>query len=121
MGSPGLPPGFAFRTVALAPGSCRVYDEAEWRDALVMVERGEIELECLGGGRRRFTRGNLLWLSGLPLRALHNAGREPALLATVSRRPPPAGRGDDGTRHPTSHPVGGWSLGVGGGIQAAGR
>jgi predicted dithiol-disulfide oxidoreductase (DUF899 family) len=81
-----LPPGFAFRTIAVAPGCRRVYDEAEWRDALVVVEHGEIELECLSGRRRRFARGDLLWLSGLPLRALHNSGREPALLAAISRQ-----------------------------------
>jgi predicted dithiol-disulfide oxidoreductase (DUF899 family) len=84
MGS--LPPGFAFRTIAVAPGGRRAYDEAEWRDALVVVEHGEIELECLSGRRRRFARGDLLWLTGLPLRALHNSGTEPALLAAISRQ-----------------------------------
>jgi hypothetical protein len=28
----------------------------------------------------------VLWLVGQPLRALHNRGREPALLVAVSRR-----------------------------------
>jgi hypothetical protein len=81
-----LPPSFDLRVVAIAPGHERAYDEAEWRGALVVVERGDIELECLAGGRLQCAAGAVLWLVGLPLRALHNAGPETALLAAVSRR-----------------------------------
>jgi len=83
-----LPPGFELRVVTVAPGHQRAYDQAEWRDALVIVERGEIDLECLGGSWQRFGRGDVLWLDGLPLRQLHNRGREPAVLVAVSRRRP---------------------------------
>jgi glyoxylate utilization-related uncharacterized protein len=81
-----LPPLFELRVITLAPGGARPYTPAEWRDALVVVVRGEIELETLGRARWRFERGDVLWLSGLPLRALHNGGREPARLVAVSRR-----------------------------------
>jgi hypothetical protein len=81
-----LPPAFELRAISVAPGAERVYDEAEWRDALVVVERGEIELECAAGGRMRVRHGAVLWLVGLPLRALHNRGAEPALVIAVSRR-----------------------------------
>ena len=81
-----LSPTFELRVVAVAPGDTRAYDEAEWRDALVVVERGEIELECVSGTCRRFDHGDMLYLIGLPLRALHNRGREPAVLVAVSRR-----------------------------------
>jgi hypothetical protein len=81
-----LPPAFERRVVAVASGGERVYDDAEWRDAIAVVERGEIELECSWGMRLRFRRGDVLWLIGLPLRALHNPGREPAVLVAVSRR-----------------------------------
>jgi hypothetical protein len=81
-----VPPAFEVRAVAVAPGGERAYDETEWRDAIVVVERGEVELECRGGSRRRFGRGAVLWLAGLPLLALRNRGSEPALLAAVSRR-----------------------------------
>jgi hypothetical protein len=77
---------FVLRTVVLAPGGTRTYEEAEWRDALVAIARGEVELECLSGTSYRFGRGDLLWLAGLSLRALHNPGREPSLLVAVSRR-----------------------------------
>ena len=71
--------------VTIAANGERAYDEAEWRDALVVVERGEIELECLGGSRHRFRSGNVLWLTGLPLRVLRNRGVVPAVLTAVSR------------------------------------
>jgi hypothetical protein len=81
-----LPPTLDRRVVVLPPGGERAYREADWCDALVVVERGEIELEGLSGVRRTFGRGDVLWLAGLPLRALRNPSSEPALLAAVSRR-----------------------------------
>ncbi|MGH4025946.1 MAG: hypothetical protein ACRDRV_15325 [Pseudonocardiaceae bacterium] len=80
-----LGPAFERRVIVLAPGGSRAYDEAEWRDALVVVEHGEVELECTAGGCRRFTCGEVLCLAGLPLRTLHNRGPEPAVLVAVSR------------------------------------
>jgi hypothetical protein len=80
-----VPPGFEVRAVRVEPGGHRIYHPSEWDDALVVVTRGEVELECLGGARPRFGRGDLLWLAGLSLRALHNRGREPALLVAVLR------------------------------------
>jgi hypothetical protein len=84
-----LPPVFEVHTVAVAPGRERAYDDADWRDALVVVERGEIELDCRGGASRCYARGEVLWLSGLPVRALRNRGGEHALLVAVRRRAPP--------------------------------
>jgi quercetin dioxygenase-like cupin family protein len=77
---------FDVRVVQLPPGAERASHEAEWRDALVVVDRGEIELDCVGGSRRRFGSGAVLWLDGLPLRALRNPGAEPAVIVAVSRR-----------------------------------
>ena len=74
------------RAIAVDPGCKRVYVEEEWRDAIVVVKRGEIELEWLDGTSHRFRRGDLLWLTGLPLRALHNRGSQPVLLVGVSRQ-----------------------------------
>ena len=88
-----LPPGLRRRLFVIAPGDRRAYDRAEWRGAIVVVEHGEIDLECTEsecptGGRHRFTRGDVLWLDGLALRGLYNPGREPAVLAAVARRGP---------------------------------
>jgi hypothetical protein len=52
----------------------------------VVVERGRIELEGLSGARRTFERGAALWLAGVPLRALHNHGREPAVMVAFTRQ-----------------------------------
>jgi hypothetical protein len=81
-----LPPAFETSAISIEPHCRRAYDEAEWRDAIVVVERGEVELESREGSQWRFCRGDALWLVGLPLRAIHNRGREPALLVAVSRR-----------------------------------
>lgn len=78
-----VPPGFAVRRVVVAAE--RPYDEAEWLDAIVVVERGEVELECDGGRRCRFRCGDVLFLVGLPLRAIHPRGGTPAVLVAVSR------------------------------------
>jgi hypothetical protein len=80
-----LPPGFEVRVVTVPAGARRAYDDVEWRDALVVVDGGRIELEC-HGGRRCFGPGDLLCLEGLGLRALHSLGPEPAVLVAVSRR-----------------------------------
>jgi hypothetical protein len=81
-----VPPAFELRAISVAPGDKRAYDEDEWRDALVVVERGEIELEWAAGARMRLGSGAVLWLVGLPLRAVHNRGVDPALVVAVSRR-----------------------------------
>jgi hypothetical protein len=75
---------FDRRVVAVLPGHALDYDEADWRDALVLVVRGEIEV-----GGERFARGAVLSLAGLSVRALHNRGAEPAELVAVRRRPAP--------------------------------
>jgi len=91
-----LPSWVELRVVVVAAGHGLAFDQADWRDAVVVVEGGELEVEWLGGGRQRFIRGDLLWLSGLPLRALHNPGRQPAVLAVVARRQAPMSLGPAG-------------------------
>jgi hypothetical protein len=76
---------FDVRVVSLEPGSERPYDEEEWRDAIVLVQRGEVELRGVSGASRSFGRGDLIWLDGVPLRLLYNPGSEPAVLVAVSR------------------------------------
>jgi catechol 2,3-dioxygenase-like lactoylglutathione lyase family enzyme/quercetin dioxygenase-like cupin family protein len=83
-----LSPSFKLWVLSVAPGCERAYNEAEWRDEIVVVEQGRIELQCSNGSRQAFGRGDLLWLLGPPLRALHNPGEEPSLLVAISRRTP---------------------------------
>lgn len=75
---------FDVRIVEVPPGGACLWPG--WDDALVVVDRGEIELDCAGGTRRRFDRGAVLGLRGLPLRAVCNSGTAPAVLVAVSRR-----------------------------------
>ena len=80
-----LPAWARVRLLTLGPGQRHPYDDAEWRGAMVVVERGAIELEWAGGRRSRCEQGEVLYLAGLPLRALCNAAGEPAMLSAVSR------------------------------------
>ncbi|MQB01033.1 MAG: hypothetical protein GEU78_12185 [Actinobacteria bacterium] len=82
-----LPPAFQLRLIVVPPGSERAFDESEWRDALVVVEWGEITLACKSGVSHHFRRGDVLCLTELPLRAILNPGSRSALLASVSRHP----------------------------------
>ena len=85
-----LSAAFERRVVVIGPGDRRPYRVPEWRDALVSIDSGEIELECAGQPPQRFRQGDLLWLGGLGLRAIHNPGPEPAVLTALARRPPDA-------------------------------
>ena len=81
-----LPAAFLRREIVVPAGDERPYDADEWVDSLVVVKDGEIELECHAGHLATFRRGDILWLTGLPLRVLRNHGAEPAVLVAVSRR-----------------------------------
>jgi hypothetical protein len=74
--------------ITLAPGTSRPFDEADWADALVVLKCGELELEASSRGRVRLQPGAIFWLAGLPVRCLHNVGRDPAVLVAISRRRP---------------------------------
>jgi hypothetical protein len=80
-----MPAWAQLRVVAIEPGCRRPYDPAEWRGALVVVERGEIALECPSGARWRFEEGAVMSLAGLPIRALCNERAATVLLSALSR------------------------------------
>jgi hypothetical protein len=81
-----VPAAFEARRIVLVPGEERPYEEAAWRDAIVAVQRGAVDLVTEKGLCASFGRGDILWLSGLPMGALRNRGGEPAVLLAVSRR-----------------------------------
>lgn len=78
-------PGVHRREVVVPPGHRIDYVAADWRGALVVVERGEIDL-CRPGGGRRFGPGAVLFLEELGLAALRNPGVVDAVLAAFTRR-----------------------------------
>ena len=60
-------------------------EPAGWGDALVLVERGALELVGRSGPRARFGAGAILALAPRRLAALRNPGAEPVVLVTVTR------------------------------------
>lgn len=77
---------FVKSTVMLEPGRALPYDAEEWRDAIVFVTAGQIEVECARGLVERFGRGDILCFSPLALRAVRCSGSTPARLVAISRR-----------------------------------
>jgi hypothetical protein len=97
-----VPARFVRWTVAVAPGERRPSAPEEWCDALVVVVRGELEVERASGPPQRLRHGDVLWLAGVPVRALRNRGPVDAVLVAVARRavvgdrPPPRAGGGPG-------------------------
>ena len=79
------PPGMDVRLVSIPREGRLTYEPSQWAGALVIVEAGEIELECRNGAGACFGAGSVLFLEGLGLSAVRNAGDEPALLSAVAR------------------------------------
>jgi hypothetical protein len=80
-----VPAAFEARRIILAAGEERAYEEADWRDAIVAVQHGTVHLVTDRGASARFVQGDILCLSGLAVRVLHNRSAEPAVLLAVSR------------------------------------
>ena len=78
------PMGFRLRTLTLLSRGAVNDRPADWAGALVIVERGELEVECRGGARARFGEEAILAFSGLTVRRLRNPGSGPLVLSTLS-------------------------------------
>jgi quercetin dioxygenase-like cupin family protein len=92
-------PEYEQRRLVIEPGAEHPSGADAWADALVVVESGRLEVECVAGARRTFQATAMLCLGWLPLRALRNTGAEPAVLVAIRRRreqppQPPAGTYD---------------------------
>ena len=81
--------GFSRRVVTIAPGDRRPYVDTDWRDALVVIVRGAVDLECTRAGRRRFEAGTMMSLEGLGLVALFNPGSSDLVIVTITRAAAP--------------------------------
>ena len=71
--------------ITLPAGETHEFVPEEWADTLVVVERGELEIECGSGRHARFPSGSVLTFAGLPIRFLHNRRSEPVVLSAVKR------------------------------------
>src|SRR5262249_56696375 len=82
---------FFRRVVELEPGQELSGGLGAWRDAVVFLTGGGVEVRGGEGGRRRFTRGAVLCLTPR-VRPLPNNGAEPSRLIAMSPRPHPPER-----------------------------
>jgi hypothetical protein len=85
LGRPRLPPAVERWSLVLPPGGACGASAAAWAGALVMVERGCLEVECEAGARRTFDAGSLIALEQLPLRRLRNPGTDELRLVAIRR------------------------------------
>jgi hypothetical protein len=69
----------------LAPGTVLV-GPSGWRDAIVFVVAGEVDVECSSGVGRRFGHGAVLCLARVPGATIRNAGPVPVRLLAIWRR-----------------------------------
>lgn len=80
-----LPDGFAMSVYRAAPGRDLGLEPFPPRDAIVVVEQGELELECRAGACRRFGRGSMIPIARLPVAHLRSTGALPLVLVAVAR------------------------------------
>jgi 3-oxoacyl-[acyl-carrier protein] reductase len=78
-----LPGSLVRRVVTIGPGGSLPYDSDAWRDALIIVDRGAIELHDTAGRRWTFGHGSVLSLWELPLRFVGNRGPTTAVLVAI--------------------------------------
>jgi hypothetical protein len=96
-----LPAGFSRRVLRIAPGLELDLAARGVPGAIVLVEDGEIELECLAGAHRRFGRGSMIPISRLPVAHARSVGPRALVLVAVSRAQ--AAGTDDFLRDPGSY------------------
>ena len=80
-----LPAGFSRLVLRVAPGADLDLEASAVPDAIVVVEAGEVELECRSGARRRFGRGSMIPIARLPTAHLRSVGPGLLVLVAVSR------------------------------------
>jgi hypothetical protein len=73
------------RILILEPGDAVDVQAADWSDALVVVERGCLQIECDSGARAVFEPGAVLALTLLELRRLRSVGTTALVVSAVSR------------------------------------
>jgi RNA polymerase sigma-70 factor (TIGR02960 family) len=86
-----LPQGFVKCVFRAPPGLELDMEPMCLPDAIVVVEQGELELECRAGTRRRFGPGSMIPIACLPVSRLRSAGPDPLVVVAVSRAATPAG------------------------------
>ncbi|HZC72850.1 MAG TPA: hypothetical protein VE442_19290 [Jatrophihabitans sp.] len=79
------PAAFRLRRLILQPQDAIDYRSVDWIDTLVIVERGQLELETGDDARAWFAEGAVLVLADLGVQRLRNASDTPLVLSALSR------------------------------------
>ena len=85
-----VPSWVARREVHLAAGVTLSAEEEPWREELVTVEQGSIDVIERCGRVVHVATGAVLTLDGVPFAAVRCTSAEPAILVAVRRRPRPS-------------------------------
>jgi hypothetical protein len=80
-----LPEGFSRHVFRLEPGVEVELEPGTLPDAIVLVERGSLELECQAGTTERFGCGSMIPIARLPFCRLRSLGPGPLVLVAVAR------------------------------------
>jgi hypothetical protein len=80
-----VPPGFEVRVSAIPAGGARPVADGEWRDTLVEIEHGEVDVHLARGDHLIFGAGDVLWLDRLGVRTMRNRGPGVAVLVAIRR------------------------------------
>jgi hypothetical protein len=79
------PPVGRVRIVVLRPARSLEYRREHWADALVIVERGTLEVELTSGDRARFGSGAILAFATVEPRRLNNPGACFLVISALTR------------------------------------
>jgi hypothetical protein len=88
------PNRFLRSVIRLAPGASLSCSDPSWRDALLVLGQGEIEVRTPDGSTGRFSTGAVIAVADIPLSVVHAVGPEHAVLAAVRRCAPVALRSE---------------------------
>jgi hypothetical protein len=99
-----LPAGFSRRVFQVAPGLELCLEPGGLPDAIVVVEQGELELECRAGTRRRFPPGSMITIARLSVAHIRSVGSGPLVLVAVSRAGGTGPMSFSATSDPTAMP-----------------
>ena len=82
-----VPDAFGVRRITIPPGAERRSADDEWRGAIVILERGAIDVLDPRGDRRRFAPGDMLCLEWVHCERIVNVGEIVAELVAIDRPP----------------------------------
>lgn len=85
LGELGVGRHFVRQVVVIPRDAIQSCDEIDWRDCLVVVRRGTIELIGRSGREYCFEEGAVLYLADVPVQSIRNLSDRSAVLVAVSR------------------------------------